>query len=68
LLSRGLKTEPRPLNDLGFVVESFHSIPLRIDLFRQFGSTLARAETLRISSREPPPWCWAIFEKAEPLT
>jgi hypothetical protein len=77
LLSRGLKTEQRPLNDLDFVVESFASIPgslahgflvhhihphapegktllqlidpeqaLRIDLFRQFGATLTRAERL----------------------
>jgi len=78
LLSRGLKTEQRPLNDLDFVVESFASIPgsladgflvhhvhphapegkmllqlidpaqaLRIDLSRQFGATLTRAERLR---------------------
>ncbi len=74
LLSRGLETETRPLNDLDFVVESFAAIPgslageflvhhvhphapegktllqlvdpeqgLRIDFFRQFGATLARA-------------------------
>jgi len=78
LLSRGLKREQRPLNDLDLVVESFATIPsslaggflvhhvhphapegktllqlidpeqaLRIDLFRQFGATLTRAERLR---------------------
>jgi hypothetical protein len=77
LLSRGLKTEQHPLNDLDFVVESFTSVPssmasgflvhhvhphapegktllqlidpeqaLRIDLFRQFGAALMRAERL----------------------
>jgi hypothetical protein len=79
LLSRRLKTEQRPLNDLDFVVESFASIPgslakeflvhhvhpnapegktllqlidpeqaLRIDVFRQFGTTLTRAERLNV--------------------
>ena len=79
LLAQGRRPEPRLLNDLDLVVESFETIPkaladefllhhihphasegktliqlidekqrLRIDLFRQFGSTLERTQVLAL--------------------